>query len=150
MREGKRPTVREATPSDVQTLCALVGDMEHETFDLDAFAERFASQAAGGRHTCLACERDGEVLGMLNLRIEDQLHHARPAAEIMELVVAGGHRGEGLGAVLLERAQRLAVERGCEVLEVTSKTERTAAHRFYEREGMRKTHYRLSMPPCGW
>ena len=147
MSKGGETTIREATSAGVPALCALVGDMEHEAFELAAFGERLSAQRAGGLHTCLVCERGGAVLGMLNLRIEDQLHHARPAAEIMELVVADGHRGEGLGAALLEHARRLAAERGCEVLEVTSKMEREAAHRFYERMGMRKTHYRLSMTP---
>ena len=147
MSERGETKIREATSADVPALCALVSDMEHEAFDLAAFRRRFSVQRAGGFHTCLVCERGGTVLGMLNLRIEDQLHHASSAAEIMELVVADGHRGEGLGAALLERARRLAEERGCEVLEVTSKMEREAAHRFYERMGMRKTHYRLSMIP---
>ena len=146
MSEKDGTVVRAATAADARALCALVGDMEGEELDLAAFARRLGAQLADSRYSCLVCDEGGEVLGMLNLRIEDQLHLARPVAEVMELVVVPGRRGEGLGARLLESACRAAVERGCELLEVTSKFERRDAHRFYEREGMSKTHYRLSMP----
>ena len=144
MRVGEKDgaVVRRATAEDASALCALVSDMEGAALDPEAFSRRLAAQLEDGRHACLVCEEGDEVLGMLNLRIEDQLHHARPAAEVMELVVASG-----LGAQLFEAARRLAVERDCEVLEVTSKLHRAEAHRFYERMGMRRTHVRLSMPP---
>ena len=37
----------------------------------------------------------------------------------------------------------IAKEEGCARLEVDSNQKRVDAHRFYEREGMRKTHFKL-------
>lgn len=136
--------IRTAAAADADALWALVCALEDTAFDRAAFAERLAAQLADERYTCLVAEDGDRILGMLNLRIEVQLHHERPAAEIMELVVDESARAHGLGARLVEEARACARAAGCEVYEVTSSFYRTRAHRFYERAGLSKTHYRLS------
>ena len=42
---------------------------------------------------------DGQVRGFVNMRMEGQLHHGGPVAEILELIVDGSARGRGIGAV---------------------------------------------------
>ena len=136
--------IRRAEAADAGALWALVCALEDTRFDRAAFERRLGAQRADGRYRCLVAEQAGKVVGMLNLRIEEQLHHERPAAEIMELIVCDEARGAGVGARLVACARACAREAGCEIFEVTSSLYRMRAHRFYEREGLVKSHYRLS------
>lgn len=138
--------IRMAREDDAPSIYRLVCELEGRQFVYDAFFRSFASQLFDPAVHCLVLEVDGRVAGYLNLRIDHHIHHARPTAEILELIVAAGERGAGLGARLVERARLLAISEGCELMEVASKFARTDAHRFYERCGMVKTHYRLTMP----
>lgn len=65
--------------------------------------------------------------------------------ETEELVVAACARGEGVGKELLQRAISIARAGGCEIIELSSNSARTDAHRFYEREGFKRTHVKLTM-----
>jgi GNAT superfamily N-acetyltransferase len=55
--------------------------------------------------------------------------------EIVGLVVAAGHRGEGIGRGLVERVEQWAREHGLEEVAVRSNVARTESHPFYERSG---------------
>ena len=136
---ASRPAVR----TDCAVIYDLVGDMEDEDLPYDEFTRIFAEQMADGRMLCLMAEDGGEAVGFINLRMERQLHHAARIAEIMELVVAAGHRSEGVGAQLFEAACRAARAAGCIQIEVTCKQHRTRAHAFYGRQGMENTHFKF-------
>lgn len=141
--------VREARPGDERALHALICALEEREFPFEPFCTRLRAQAADGRHTCLVYEDAGDagrVVGMLNMRIEPQLHHELPTAEILELVVDASQRGRGVGALLFAAARERASEAGCEQLELASNARRVDAHRFYEREGMDKSHVHFTMP----
>ena len=99
-------------------------------------------------YCCLVAreEADAPACAILNLRFENQLHHAARVAEILEFIVDEPHRGKGIGAALLEEAQRVAKEMGCVQLEVTSNRTRTEAHGFYESQGMVNSHVKLTLP----
>ncbi len=143
MRGGE---IREATLEDAPVIHRLICELEQQDFPYGAFCERLRGQMGDGRHTCLVLEADGAVAGMLNMRIEPQLHHERPTAEVLECVVDPHVRGRRVGARLLARAREIARAADCELIELTSRLTRVDAHRFYEREGMAKTHAHLTMP----
>jgi GNAT superfamily N-acetyltransferase len=68
------------------------------------------------------------------------------SALIVGLVIGEGHRNAGIGADLLEAAERWARGRGCRQLVVATRVTRERAHRFYAREGyeVSKTSYFLT------
>lgn len=146
LEDGRACCVRQAHDEDFRRVFALIGDMEGHAFALWPARERWTAQRSDDRYACLVACADREVIGFINVRVEEQLHHERPVAEIMELVVDGAYRGCGVGTVLFDAARRLARRRGCELIEVHSKTERVRAHRFYERQGMARTHVHLTLP----
>lgn len=86
---------------------------------------------------------------MLNLRFEEQLHHAGKIGEIMEFAVDEQYRGRGLGKEMLGLALILAGERGCLQIEVACNQLRSDTHRFYLREGMHNFHYKFSKSLTG-
>jgi GNAT superfamily N-acetyltransferase len=54
-------------------------------------------------------------------------------------VVDEGHRGHGIGHMLVEAAETAAREAACSRIEATSALHRAGAQRFYERLGYQRT-----------
>ena len=132
--------VRAAVPSDIPAIYGLICEMEEQTLPYQPFAAILQRQLHNPDYCCFVCEAAGMVAGVLNLRVEEQLHHAGMVAEIMELAVKNGFRSMGIGKRLIDAARQTAESLGCIHLEVSSNQRRTRAHAFYERQGLRKTH----------
>lgn len=133
-----------AEKEDVKRVYELICDMEQSTLPYGEFERIFLAQLEDGDYCCLVYRREGELVAVLNLRFEEQLHHAGKIAEVMELAVDGRYRGRGLGRELLERACALAEERRCMQIELACNQLRREAHRFYLRQGMSCCHYKFS------
>ena len=145
LEDGSSCTIRMAGEGDGQGIYRLVCELEEQAFDYDEFFRRFCAQLADPRMRCLVLEVAGDVAGYLNLRIDQHLHHVCPTAEILEFIVGPAVRGGGIGTKMFACARKIAEAEGCEELEVSSKLTRVDAHRFYERQGMVKTHACLTM-----
>lgn len=143
------PVIRPAEESDLDAVYALICDMEAKELPYAEFADIFRAQLASPDYLCLVCELDGAAVAECNLRFEYQLHHAARIAEIMELAVAPGYRRRGLGADMLREAHVAALSQRCVQLELACNTLRLDAHRFYEREGFKRYHYKFTKPLTG-
>ncbi|MBM6828091.1 GNAT family N-acetyltransferase [Anaerotignum lactatifermentans] len=140
---------QKAQAEDCRAVYKLICDMEQKELPYDRFHNIFLGQLARPDFYCLLLKEEGQVLGMLNLRFEEQLHHAARIAEIMELAVAPSCRNNGLGKALFLHACTLAKEAGCIQMEVACNQLRKDTHRFYLREGMRNFHYKFSKSLTG-
>jgi ribosomal protein S18 acetylase RimI-like enzyme len=76
---------------------------------------------------------DGQIVGVLTLACFDIPTGTR--AWIEDVVVDEALRGEGIGAALVEEAVRLAQAAGARTIDLTSRPEREAANRLYQRTG---------------
>ena len=140
---------RTSTMEDCRAVSELICDMEAKTLPYDAFDAIYRKQLSDDRYECILCEQDTNVIAMINLRYEDQLHHAGCIAEIMEFVVKAGYRDKGYGKDLFRHACRCAEERGCIQIEVACNQLRKDTHRFYLREGMKNYHFKFSKGLAG-
>lgn len=136
--------IRAARESDAQPVYGLICELEGEMLDEAAFYRIFLEQTAQQHRRLLVFEQDGEIAGFLALRVERQLHHCADIAEIMELCVTKTKCGAGIGKALLAQACAMAKTLGCTQIEVACNRARESAHRFYEREGMQKSHDKLT------
>ena len=118
--------IRPAVARDGAAIYELLCQLEDARFDHEAFDARFAWQLESAAFCGFVLVDDGEIAGFINVRVEQQLHHERPVAEVCE-------------AVAYARAC------GCEGIEVASNDRRARAHRFYEARGMERTHVKLTM-----
>ena len=91
--------VRNAGREDCRQVYHLICEMEEKTLPYEPFAAIYQKQLESSAHAFLLEEQEGSVVGVLHLRLEEQLHHAAAVAEIMELAVDSAHRGKGLGKV---------------------------------------------------
>lgn len=145
------PTIVRATPRHADDIARLIGQLrEQEGLDepvapdsVLAYLEDPAAEvlvAVGGGPANAADDADAgapgddvgaPALGVLSLRVMLDLFHGRPTALIQELVVAEGHRGEGIGGALLDAAIARARERGCVEIGVTTGEHNDAGQAAY-------------------
>ncbi len=135
---------RKSDLSDCEKIFHLICDMECRELPYDRFREIYCDQLDSRHYYCLISEQDNLVTGVLNIRFEEQLHHADCIAEIMEFAVDPSHRNQGIGKGMLEKACEIAREQGCSQIEVACNQLRHDTHRFYIREGMHNFHYKFS------
>lgn len=136
--------IRLAVSADQLEIYSLICALEETSFPQEMFAWGFYTMLSSASHLLLVAEEEGQIVGLLHLRMEFQLHHCGTVAEIMELIVSREVRSKGIGAALLKAAREQAIQHHCIQFEVTSNQKRKQAHRFYQREGLEQTHIKLT------
>jgi ribosomal protein S18 acetylase RimI-like enzyme len=122
--------IRKAAPGDLVALLAL----ENSAFVTDRMSARqLRRHLASASAECLVAVGDRGVLGAALLF----LRRGSKVARLYSIAVADAARGTGLGARLLEAAERRAREREARVLRLEVRGDNDAARRLYERH-----HYR--------
>lgn len=94
--------------------------------------------AAGYRLACLL--ENGSVIAVAGYRLGEDLAGGR-FLYVDDLVTDAARRSRGWGSILLSWLKNEAQRNGCVVLDLDSGTQRTDAHRFYQREGMNLAGY---------
>ncbi|MFD5253023.1 GNAT family N-acetyltransferase [Streptomyces bobili] len=85
--------------------------------------------------------REGRVVGTLQLTIVPGLSRRGATRSIIEGVrVHADERGSGLGTRFIEWAIEESRRENCRLVQLTSDSTRTDAHRFYERLGFEASH----------
>ena len=130
-------------PDDAERIAELLGQLGYPT-EVPVVRGRLERLAASGADETWLAERDGQIVGLIGLHVSDSLEHDGPVGKISEIVVDEGHRGKGIGAALMERAEREARRRGCVLLFLTTAERRQEAHRFYRRLGFEETGRRFA------
>lgn len=136
--------IRLAVSADQLEIYSLICALEETSFPQEMFAWGFYTMLSSASHLLLVAEEEGQIIGLLHLRMEFQLHHCGTVAEIIELIVSREVRSKGIGAALLKAAREQAIQHHCIQFEVTSNQKRKQAHRFYQREGLEQTHIKLT------
>ncbi len=136
--------IRNAGKEDLPFIYEMICLLERTGLDKAAFRDILMKQLDDPMYLCLVIEEEGELRGMVNMRFEDQLHHAAKVAEVTELFVREEYRSKGKGKELLERAVLEAKQRGCVRIELSSSNWRVDAHRFYQDNGFELSHVNLT------
>jgi len=97
------------------------------------YAGRLAAVFANGARMSLAVE-GGAVRGLAVWRLIENTYEGR-RLYIDDLVTDAVHRSRGVGKFLVAQLEARARALDCDVLTLDSGTQRSAAHRFYFREG---------------
>lgn len=142
------PVFREATRADLPQLVAMLADDELGAQREDpsqppnpAYQDAFAQLDADPNNALIVAEIDARPVGMMQLTFIPYLTHTGSWRCLVEGVrVATDHRGQGIGAALLQRAIAAARERNCRLLQLTSDKRRPDALRFYRALGFESSH----------
>jgi GNAT superfamily N-acetyltransferase len=139
-------TIREAGRDDVEAIVHMLADDQLGTTrddpgDLVPYLRAFDAIDADPNQLLVVVVSDGESVGTLQLTIIPGLARRGALRGQVEAVrIRADHRGSGLGAELLCWAIEESRRRGCALVQLTSDTSRTQAHRFYERLGFEPSH----------
>ncbi|WP_159470565.1 GNAT family N-acetyltransferase [Dyadobacter sp. 3J3] len=137
--------IRSATEKDEETVYNMICDLEDKELDRESFNNAFHSNLSQERIRYVIAELDGEPVGMGSCHTQLLLHHVCVVAEIQEMYVVPRYRSKEIGKALVEKLIDFAKSKNALQIEVTSNNVRENAHRFYEKEGFRKSHVKLVM-----
>ena len=144
--------IRRATASDVPAIVSMLVDDElgaqrESPDDLTPYRTAFAAIDADPNQVLVVADRNGELVGTLQLTIIPGLSRRGATRGLVEGVrVAASARGTGLGTRLMEWSIEESRARGCALLQLTSDKTRTEAHRFYHQLGFTNTHEGFKLP----
>jgi GNAT superfamily N-acetyltransferase len=85
----------------------------------------------------LVATQEKKIVGFIGVAVQNDFIIGTRGI-ILGLVIADGHRNEGIGAELLDAAEAWAFDRGARTILVRSNVIRDRAHKFYERQGYRR------------
>lgn len=133
--------IREARPDDLAELLALYGELADrpgsQPGDVESSRAAMAAVLADSRRHLLVAEREGELLGTVDLLVAANLTHAaKPWAMVENVVVASRARRQGITRALMERAFEVAGAAGCYKVQLLSGRSRVEAHELYRALGM--------------
>ncbi|MEO7150045.1 MAG: GNAT family N-acetyltransferase [Rhodanobacteraceae bacterium] len=122
------PSIRAARRDDLNTLLEL----EHASFDHDRVSRaQFRRHLTNANACVLVAEDTDAVRGCALLFFRRDSRQAR----LYSIAIAHPARGRGLGAALLQAAEREARARDCDTLRLEVRTDNAPAIRLYERHG---------------
>lgn len=137
--------IRPATGADEGTIYKMICDLEDKSLDRDAFNSVFRTNITQERICYLIAELGDLPVGMGSCHVQPLLHHVCMVAEIQEMYVVPEFRSKEIGKMLVEQLISFAKTKNAQQIEVTSNNIRENAHRFYQKEGFKKSHVKLVM-----
>jgi ribosomal protein S18 acetylase RimI-like enzyme len=146
MPRDEETRVRAATTEDAEVIyaltCELAGAVGDSLPGFENVRERLAELLQEPQARVIVAEvGDGVVVGVASLWIKPDLAHGDTVVEVPMLVVTEESRGEGVGKALMEEVQRLAAEKGANLIELVATTQNVAAREFYRTLGFVETDH---------
>lgn len=126
--------IRSAQIADSFALISLLTELGYGGTE-SLMHTRLQQLIADPNERLMVAEDRQTVLGFLSLHFIPQLAFSGDFARISYFCIAEGERSKGVGQRLLQHAEQLARERGCDRMEVHCHEARIKANQFYAREG---------------
>lgn len=129
--------IRPADCADAAAVAELCGQLGY-TVTTEEVRERIGSlKNRGETQIVLIASTALHVVAWIEAAVEQRLQ-SPPCTLITGLVVRDGARGLGVGRKLCEAVEQWTRDRGLNLVRVTSRSTREAAHRFYLRDGYKQ------------
>ncbi|GEJ99556.1 GNAT family N-acetyltransferase [Streptomyces sp. ATE26] len=144
--------IRRATAPDLPTIVAMLADdplgaQRESPDDLSPYRTALERLDADPNQRLVVAVREDRVVGTLQLTIIPGLSRRGATRSVIEAVrIHADERGSGLGTQLIQWAIDESRRQGCQLVQLTSDSSRTDAHRFYERLGFTASHVGFKLP----
>ncbi|MFF7239451.1 GNAT family N-acetyltransferase [Streptomyces collinus] len=144
--------IRRATAADVPVIVGMLADdplgaQRESPDDMTPYLAALERLDADPNQHVVVAVREGRVVGTLQLTVVPGLSRKGATRSIIEGVrVHADERGSGLGTRLIEWAVEESRRQECQLVQLTSDSSRTDAHRFYERLGFAASHVGFKLP----
>jgi ribosomal protein S18 acetylase RimI-like enzyme len=137
--------VREATAEDAEALHALALELADALGDRgprpEAAQARLSELLEEPRAWVLVAEDENGVVGAASLWIKPDLAHGDIVVEVPMLVVSKKARRRGIGRLLVEKTQSIAIAENAALIELVATRENDAARAFYRSLGFVETEH---------
>jgi GNAT superfamily N-acetyltransferase len=136
--------VRVPSAKDAPALAALVTQLGYPA-PAEVMPDRLEKLVNSADSVALVAEdADGAVVGLMTARLFPVIHLDAPMAWLTALVVLDSARGRGVGSLLLDRAEKWAMQKGAQKISLTSAMHRTETHAYYDNRGYERSGLRFS------
>ncbi|MGW3724991.1 N-acetyltransferase family protein [Streptomyces sp. NPDC000851] len=138
--------IRAAVADDIPAIVGMLADdplgaRRESPDDLAPYLAALERLSADPNQHLMVAVREGRVVGTLQLTIVPGLSRRGATRSIIEGVrIHADERGSGLGTQLIQWAVDESRHQDCQLVQLTSDSSRTDAHRFYERLGFTASH----------
>ncbi|MET8165250.1 GNAT family N-acetyltransferase [Streptomyces sp. NPDC005329] len=138
--------IRAAVTEDIPAIVGMLADdplgaQRESPDDLGPYLTALERLTADPNQRLVVAVREGRVVGTLQLTIIPGLSRRGSTRSVIEGVrVRADERGSGLGTRFIEWAIEESRRENCQLVQLTSDSTRTDAHRFYERLGFVASH----------
>ncbi|MGW0332410.1 N-acetyltransferase family protein [Streptomyces sp. NPDC003011] len=138
--------IRPATTDDIPAIVAMLADdplgaQRESPDDLTPYLAALDRIVSDPHQHLVVAARADRVVGTLQLTVIPGLSRRGSTRSLVEGVrVHADERGSGLGTQLIEWAIDASRRQNCQLVQLTSDSTRTDAHRFYERLGFTASH----------
>jgi GNAT superfamily N-acetyltransferase len=142
-------TIRKATAKDLDDLLKLYDHLrgglawvkKAPVHAGPAHKRALAQIIKDPRQNVLVAVERKKIVGTCTLYILPRVYWSgHPFAILDSIVVGPDIQGKGVGTQLIKHAIKMAKKAGCSQVNLTSNTQRTRAHRFYESLGFEPTY----------
>lgn len=133
-----------ATIEHLNVVYELICELENECLNKDAFSQIYQDNINNINVYYLLAVDDSNIVGFASLHIQKLLHHCANIGEVQEVVVSIKQQCSGIGSALFNRIKEIAVLNNCLQLEVCCNQTREKSHKFYLKQGMKKSHYKFT------
>lgn len=140
------PEIRPATVDDLPEIVAMLADdplgaRRESPDDLTPYETAFRRLSGDPHQHLVVAVRADRVIGTLQLTVIPGLSRRGATRSVIEGVrIHADERGSGLGTRLIQWAVDESRRQDCQLVQLTSDSTRTDAHRFYERLGFVASH----------
>jgi GNAT superfamily N-acetyltransferase len=146
-------TFRHATELDLPYIVSMLADdflgaqRERNEVPLpESYANAFREIEADKNNELIVAELEGVVVATLQLTFTPSISFQGGRRCTVESVrVDESLRGKGIGREMMLWAIERAKERGCISMQLTTNSDRTDAHRFYENLGFKASHIGMKL-----
>lgn len=112
----------------------------------ESYTRAFEEIEADKNNELIVAEKDGEIVGMLQITFTPSISFQGGKRATVESVRTDSkYRGQGIGKEMMRWAIARAREENCVAVQLTTNSERTDAHRFYENLGFKGSHLGMKL-----
>jgi GNAT superfamily N-acetyltransferase len=129
-----RISIREMREGDLPDVRGLAEQLGYP-ISFDDLSQRFIWINKSSEHKLFVACAETRVIGWVHVGREMSSLLAKERADIGALVVDSQSRSQGVGAMLMDAAEKWATSQNLDLVRVRSNVKRSDAHRFYERQG---------------
>lgn len=144
---------RQATREDLPEIVRMLADdflgatrERYENPLPESYVKAFEEIEADKNNELIVAETKGEIIGTLQITFTPSISfQGGKRATIESVRVDDKFRGQGIGKQLMIWAIERAREENCLLIQLTTNSERTDAHRFYEDLGFKGSHLGMKL-----